>query len=209
MVILLTHVALEPFSKDTKGAKWTSNTVGSTQQFGYTYPETASQDINEVRRHVNQLYGGGAAAGGPMRKRDPLQAATHEQVKSAAGMTVDGYIRDYAANVITNKHALGKSYGIYLFVGDFDESDPCSWGTSPNLAGVQAPFTAFSAGPPDPSKNITISGTVPLTDALLEKVKSGELKSMDDADVAAYLKDNLHWRVATVSEIRAWRRDVL
>ncbi|KXT05280.1 hypothetical protein AC579_8065 [Pseudocercospora musae] len=188
---------LEPFSKDTMGTKWTSNMVGSTEQFGYTYPETASKNVNDVRRAVNELYGRNAAAGGPMRKRDPLQAATHEEVKGAAGMTVDGHLRDYAANIISNKHALGKSYGIYLFVGDVDDSDPCSWGTSPNLAGVQAPFTSLSEGP-DPSKpGIKISGTVPLTDTLLEKVKSGELKSMDEDDVGPYLKEKLQWRVAT------------
>ncbi|KXS95512.1 hypothetical protein AC578_4625 [Pseudocercospora eumusae] len=188
---------LEPFSKDTVGTKWTSNMVGSTEQFGYTYPETASKNADDVRRAVNQLYGGNAAAGGPMRKRDPLQAATHEEVEAAAGMMVDGNIRDYAANIISNKHALGRSYGIYVFVGDVDDSDPCSWGTSPNLAGVQAPFTSLSEGP-DPSKpRVKISGTVPLTDTLLEKVKSGELKSMDEHDVGPYLKANLHWRVAT------------
>lgn len=134
-----------------------------------------------------------------MRKRDALQAVSKDDMRSAAGQVVDGRLRSYAANIVTNKHALGRTYSIYLFVGDFDDTDPCTWATSPNLAGTQAPFTTLSAAS-DPSKpSLKMAGTVPLTDILVSKVKSGELASMDEDNVVDYLKDNLHWRVATVS----------
>ena len=43
---------------------------------------------------------------------------------------------------------------------------------------------------------IEVTGSMPLTSALLTKADSGELASMNPATVEAYLTNNLQWRVA-------------
>ena len=49
------------------------------------------------------------------------------------------------------------------------------------------------------SKDLIVAGSVPLSKALNDVVKAGELNSLDEADVGPYLRENLHWRLAKVS----------
>lgn len=207
-------VALEPFSRDRRGTKWTSATVRSTEQFGYNYPETQTNDVAQIKSAVNRLYGSGFTGGGPTgakkrnlhhdhqalhgHKRDAMRAATAAEAKAASGFFVDGLQHHYTANVISNKHALNGSYAIYLFMGDFDEANPCTWPTAQNLTGIHGTFSGLHEDSNIKRPSVKTSGTVPLTDALLSKVKSGELASMDEDVVADYLEQNLHWRAAQV-----------
>lgn len=168
----------------------------NTTIFGYTYPETQTGIKEDTIAEVNRLYGAGYDGGGPVRKRDMV--ATVGEAQAAAGFLIDGRQRQYTANLLSNKHALNGTYAIYIFVGDFDDTDPCSWPVSPNLAGTHV---AFSSLHPDPSMerpSLVTGGTVPLTNILLNKLSSGELSSMQEDDVQDYLEKNLHWRAAKV-----------
>ncbi|CAK4025841.1 Di-copper centre-containing [Lecanosticta acicola] len=141
------------------------------------------------------------------------------------GAKADGSYRHYTANIVSQKHtALTGSYAVYIFLGGGEAAgaatgnpnatDAC-WPTDPNLVGTHSIFAAVSSqeaatlvpgaaatdGPPPPppsssSRHWKVSGTVPLTDALLKKAQSGELESMHDGDVQAYLRAHLHWRVS-------------
>jgi tyrosinase len=43
--------------------------------------------------------------------------------------------------------------------------------------------------------DVIVTGSIVLTEKLAQKYQSGELKSLDKADVNAYLKANFHWRI--------------
>lgn len=124
--------------------------------------------------------------------------------------------RQYTANILVQKFALPGSLAIYVFLGDFDDT-PAAWSTAPNLVGTHAVFTGMSGAVQAAVKSakkgkgkgrvkavegkpsIPVTGTVPLTSTLLEKVSSGELEDMSPGSVEEYLKENLKWRVALVS----------
>jgi tyrosinase len=108
--------------------------------------------------------------------------------------------------VVSDKHAQNASYAVYVFIGDFDDTDPCTWANSSNLAGTHAPFTGLGQAGDAPRPTIKVSSTIPLTSLLIEKVLDGELPSMDEDDVQDFLEHNLHWRAARVSCLPApWR----
>jgi tyrosinase len=56
--------------------------------------------------------------------------------------------------------------------------------------------------PDNPKADIEAHGAVPLTAALEQKVRGGELESMEEDTVADYLNRNLKWRIATVRYLR-------
>ncbi|PIA95850.1 Tyrosinase [Cercospora beticola] len=187
---------LEPFSKDTNGTKWTSNTVKDTRTFGYTYPETSKGDQANARAAVNRLYGSGYNGGGLIGVRDT--PVTARKMRGTAGFLVDGRQRHYAASLLSDKHALNGSYAIHVFVGAFDDSDPGSWPTSPNLAGTHATFGSLRANGDVARKSLVTGGTIPLTNILVQKVSSGDLFSLEEDNVVRYLEESLQWRVATL-----------
>lgn len=175
---------------------------------GYTYPELQDATTESLIATINQMYGANAVAGGIMKRSQPHPNG----YIGYPGEEVNGSYRYYTANVVSQKHAVNGSYAIYIFLGEPD-SDPTKWPTDPNLVGTHSIFASLSsqaeplpgadtsttptlAGRPD---SLKVSGTVPLTQGLLSKAQSGELKSMNDDDVEAYLQDHLHWGVAVVS----------
>ncbi|KAF2213402.1 hypothetical protein CERZMDRAFT_120761 [Cercospora zeae-maydis SCOH1-5] len=184
---------LEPFSKDSKGTMWTSNTVKNTRTFGYTYVETANGSQADARAAVNSLYGSGYTGGGLIGVRDT--AVTAGTMRTTAGFVVHGRQRHYAASILSDKHALNGSYSIYVFVGEVDDSDPSSWPTSPNLAGTHATFGSLRAHEDLARQAMITGGTIPLTNILAAKVTSGEISSLDENEVAGYLEEYLQWRV--------------
>lgn len=46
---------------------------------------------------------------------------------------------------------------------------------------------------------VVTGGRIPLTNILREKVRRGELESLEEESVERYLRGNLHWRAAKVS----------
>lgn len=171
-----------------------------TTTFGYTYPETQTGIQADTIAEVNRLYGAGYNGGGPLRSRDIAAAVAEAQ--AAAGSEIDGRQRQYAANLLSNKHALNGTYAIYVFVGDFDNTDPCSWPISPNLAGTHVAFGSMYPDKDVVRPPIVTGGTVPLTNILINKVSSSEFSSLEEDDVQDYVQDyiekNLHWGTAQV-----------
>lgn len=124
-------------------------------------------------------------------------------MNTSPGMLVNGCLRHYVANIISQKFTLNGSYAVYVFLGGFEEN-PSTWPLSENLAGTHAIAASMASMDMANARSaalstVKVTGAVPLTDSLVSKVKSGELASMDIDTVEAYLLDNLRWRVATVS----------
>lgn len=106
---------------------------------------------------------------------------------------------EWVTNLRTIKHALNQTFRVYVFLGDFNP-DPTTWPTEHNVVGR---FTVLGRGDntqcskcqQDRVNGLVVTGTVPLTSALLQDIVAGQLHSLEPAEVAAYLEKNLHWRI--------------
>lgn len=81
------------------------------------------------------------------------------------------------------------SYSVRAFLGEPD-ADPKNWPTDPNYVGQLASMSS-----PRMDSDVIVTGNIVLTEKLAQKYQSGELKSLDKAAVAAYLKANFSWRI--------------
>ncbi|KAK3309791.1 uncharacterized protein B0T15DRAFT_545814 [Chaetomium strumarium] len=109
------------------------------------------------------------------------------------------------------KHGLGGPFRLLVFLGAFNETDPASWDTEFNcvgrvsVLGRDAATTACSKCRADAADELVVSGTVPLTSALLQDImgigegeeEAGErgLRSLDPEEVVPYLRERLKWKV--------------
>lgn len=122
-------------------------------------------------------------------------APFHNTTAGANG--TDEYHHEYICNVVSQKFAMNGSYAVYVFLGNVSTNSTEDLQLSPNLVGV---YSVFSNMPSDDNHmanmDLKITGTVPLTTALLGKYESGELRSMLPSTVEPYLRKNLQWRVA-------------
>lgn len=88
---------------------------------------------------------------------------------------------------------------MHIFLGDFNPQS-LSWAQETNLVGSHCIFstraaqTACAGCIRDKKNRVVVSGAVALTDALLGK----GLPDMEPDTVAAYLREELHWRVQGV-----------
>lgn len=135
---------------------------------------------------MNRLYGSTSTS--QLMQLTTLSTAS----TSAANSTT---YETYAADIVSRKFAVGGSYAIYVFFGDAP-ADAAAWSTAANLVGMHGVFTGKTS---HALEDVNVRGSVPLTTALLEKLQSGELKSMDIETVQSYLRQNLHWRAGRVS----------
>lgn len=197
---------LPPFHSDTQGTNWTSADVVDTARFGYTYPELAngaSQD--SVRAAVNALYGNTAGSSTVSVMKNKTKRSLIDNIEAAAGVqsaaTGNDSSYEYIANVVSQKFAMGSSYGVYMFLGNYSDNS-LDWGTDPNLVGVHGVFANMASDATSAKlkargmDNLKGTGSIPLTTALINKVASGELASLKPNDVESYLTGNLDWRAA-------------
>ncbi len=208
---------LEPFFSDLQRDYWTASSVRSTETFGYTYPELANNaDVSQIIAAINRLYGSNVTNNNATiaRRSTPSPLSISEVETTPDEVVDDGMHRAYTANILSQKFALNGSYAIYFFLSDFDDT-PLAWSTSPNLVGTHAVFAALSMvdAPSNPQTSsmggsIQVTGTMPLTSALLAKAQSGELQSMKPSVVEDYLGSNLHWRVGMFDGTQVPAEDV-
>ncbi|KAF2173735.1 hypothetical protein M409DRAFT_16009 [Zasmidium cellare ATCC 36951] len=212
------NTPLTPFHMDSSGKLFTSNDVMDTMSLGYTYPELANNTgRSTVVAKIRELYGSNAVSGGPVKRNAPAQrvsqAATKQQVHSAPGEVVEGRLQHYLANIVSTKFAMNNSYAIYIFLGDVQSEDPKTWPLCPNMVGTHAVFAGY-AGAASSSKrsvehnSMKVTGSIPLTDGLLQKVHNGDLPGMSNAEVGSYLRESLKWRVALMDGTAVNAEDV-
>ena len=132
----------------------------------------------------------------------------------------DGSHREYFFNVRALKYAFHGTFVVHVFLGEFS-TDPKQRPLDGNLVG-SAHFFVNNADntqcgncmPPIPAcfsfcfsdllrvgktgaeNKLMVTGAVPLTSALLERID--RVGSLDVEDVEPYLKQNLHWRIHRV-----------
>lgn len=108
---------------------------------------------------------------------------------------------EWLVNIKAVKHALGGQYGVHIFLGDVPEEELTTlYVVSPYHVGTFSPFgqdeeTSCGKCKDDQAAGLEITGQIPLTIALAERYFAGQLPSLEEEDVKAYLTKNLHWEV--------------
>lgn len=115
---------------------------------------------------------------------------------------------EWLINVKAEKHALGGSYSVAFFLGPVQEDAIALWPLSPHYVGSFFPFgqdadTQCGKCKEDQADHLQITGQIPLTLALMERYLAQMLPDITVETVVPYLRENLHWRVETVSSSRS------
>lgn len=198
---------LTPFYATADGGFYNSDMVRDPKALGYSYAEVADFSLgpgpnktvqSQVRRAINQLYGSSSVSQFVSRLQGDLglKPDTHSR---AASLITDGWYREWIANVRVGKQSLGGPFFIHLFLGKIPNNTK-TWAHAPNLVGTMSIFAAPET-PGISMMNHNISGTLPLTAALTDKVVSGALSSLEPTDVEPYLKLNLKAAVIQADEV--------
>ncbi|KAI1428347.1 hypothetical protein F5Y12DRAFT_782760 [Xylaria sp. FL1777] len=206
---------------------WTSDMVRDLEAFGYTYADVANKTREEVVATINRLYTDYSPATITLRSnRNSLayagqlvddhapktiaQEHTHKsrvmawQHKSADYFPVNSifrvdskgeFYREWIANIQVKKHALNCSFLIYLFLGDVPD-DTSSWQSLDNLVGSLGVFA--NHGRSMRAEHGKVTGTIPLTSALVRMAADKHVLSLDPEDVEPFLKSALQPRIALV-----------
>ncbi|KAF3917096.1 Tyrosinase [Dactylellina cionopaga] len=208
------NTGLAPF-RQSGNSFFTSASVTKTSAFGYAYPETVNFEAGrgtpgDVIASVNRLYGRQTPSGslreagriarrkrslGEKMKRADAQPSTdlnvpptpenlapieHEIVDRAT----DKY-QEWVTNIKVNSAALNGTFNLNIFFGDAP-ADPKEWIAAANFVGSHAVFTD-----PKADHNDIVTGIVPLTSALLNKVVGKDLENLLPEAVVPYLMKNL------------------
>lgn len=186
---------LTPFFRSTNRDFWTTRQVRDhAATFRYTYSDFLSGSSREaIISRVNSLYGPNAnrAAGSAKRQAvdAPADVSASDPFAARNGST---YV--YDANIQTPRYALDGPYSIYVFPSKPASEDPASWVFDRSLIGTMG----VTASPGMGGMETIISGSIPLTTALRERVSNAgfDLNNMSPTDVVPYLQKNLEWRIA-------------
>jgi len=212
--------ALTPFFASGDGTFWTSDTVRDHTRFGYTYAELGSgpnvsrraRARANVRKAINRLYGSSSTASlfmkeknarglnggrskntGKQRAGQPTDIATLTRSAVFAG---DRY-REWIVNIRVRKQALTEPFSVHLFLGDVPK-DTQKWAFAKNHVGMMGVFASDDVSGMSMGR-LDVSGTIPLTTALVNKVQARDLASLEPQDVEKYLNGKLCRRVLGVS----------
>ncbi|KAL0630990.1 hypothetical protein Q9L58_010157 [Maublancomyces gigas] len=128
----------------------------------------------------------------------------------------DNHYHEYFANLRVEKYALGGSFNVHVFLGDFSE-DPYQRVNDDNLVGT---FSVFANDPEttgcekcktDAANKLVVTASIPLTGALLDRIPNDaipELQTLEPEVVTPYLTRHLHWRINRVDSSAVSREDV-
>ncbi|KAK1757866.1 hypothetical protein QBC47DRAFT_319522 [Echria macrotheca] len=119
---------------------------------------------------------------------------------SLAHLAPNNEYTEWLVLVRAQKHGIGQSFRVQVFLGDIDESAPETWDTEWNSVGRvsvlgRAPETQCGKCVADTAEGLMVSGTVPLTSALLQDIVAHKLASLEPKDVLPHLKADLRWKV--------------
>ena len=188
----LTSTALYPFHRNTAGDFWTSASVRDHTIFGSTYPEFLGLSATDTLvGRVNALYGGNATS------RFSWETARAEQHVASPQSSDVRY--QYSAVIRAQHMGPGGVSKVLVFL-DADmniNARPAStqaWMSEPGLVG----YAGFQNAVGQEKTEMQTNGVVALTAALEDRMRIGELRSMDENVVGTYLQEKLHWLLVDV-----------
>ncbi|KAF1363250.1 Di-copper centre-containing protein, partial [Lizonia empirigonia] len=177
---------LAPFHMNALGDMWTSTTSRNWTSFGYTYPELMTNPSNQtLTSTLNKLYKSSTQGLDSTNKTVPVpdNSAGNNSTINNTTKAIDWLCE------VKMPTDIQISYSVRAFLGEPD-ADPKNWPTDPNYVGQLASMSS-----PRMDSDVIVTGNIVLTERLAQKYQSGELKSLDKASVAAYLKANFSWRI--------------
>ncbi|RCI09471.1 hypothetical protein L249_3652 [Ophiocordyceps polyrhachis-furcata BCC 54312] len=194
---------LTPFYASANGTFWTSNMARTTEAFGYGYADTSPWLVppgGDVRlaliRKINDWYGPSSPVGLMMGQ------AMRAGVGNEANVD-DGRYTEWLANVHVDAEALDGPVVIHFFLGEAP-AEASGWETASNRAGTVGIF-AMSHRTGSGRK---ISGSAPLTSALMGMVATGTLANVDPGAVTPWLRGRLQFRIVGADDEEVDPRDV-
>ncbi|KAJ4318448.1 hypothetical protein N0V94_004403 [Neodidymelliopsis sp. IMI 364377] len=209
---LFTTVALHPFHRNKAGEFWTSASVRDHTVFSYTYPELVglTEDETLVRR-VNRLYGDNATSqftwklGDPLPSTAPGNGYTHSERRSVSSPQTGAYQYQYFANIRVQRSGSDGAFKVFVFVGPTNQAtmssyDATAWmrdATFVGFTGFQSTNSHGDGYAGDPSLKHDANGVVALTKALEDRLRTGQLASLDETAVGEYLRQNMTWKIIT------------
>ncbi|KAK5657068.1 hypothetical protein OQA88_3595 [Cercophora sp. LCS_1] len=201
--------ALTPFFAGDDGIFWTSDSVRDHRIFGYTYSEvqaslnSSRKASAHVRKAINRLYGASSPASLFINeaKASSLQRARPRKASAVWGVKqtdtdIGSRYREWIANIRVSKQALDEPFAVHLFVGDVP-LQPQDWSFAKSHVGMVGVFSSRNMY--GAMEGLAVSGTVPLTKTLVDKIMANELATLDSQDVEKYLRAHLKRRVLTAS----------
>ncbi|CCA72436.1 related to tyrosinase precursor (monophenol monooxygenase) [Serendipita indica DSM 11827] len=125
-----------------------------------------------------------------------------------AARVADGkkHYNEWIANITVEKYAAKKTFMVHIFLGDFNP-DPAQWGTDPNLVGTHAVFannmnfTGCENCRDAAERHKLVTGTIPLTGALGDRLGKNKVSHLEPAEIIPYLKKELHWRIQDQDDV--------
>lgn len=175
---------LAPFHMNALGDMWTSTTSRNWTSFGYTYPELMSSPSNQtLTSTINKLYKPATQGLNNTDTTAPTPGAGNNSTTNGTTKAIDWLCE------VKMPTDIQISYSVRAFLGEPD-ADPKNWPTDPNYVGQLASMSS-----PRMNSDVIVTGNIVLTERLAQKYHSGELKSLNKDDVAAYLKTNFSWRI--------------
>ncbi|KAG7292970.1 hypothetical protein NEMBOFW57_003015 [Staphylotrichum longicolle] len=177
--------------------------------------------IRTAKQAVNRMYGSFSPASLFLKeiheagiKAGPNTPARNRKLPRSATATklfVGDHYHEWTANVRIAKQAVADASAVHFFLGGAPPHDPREWTAAPNHVGSMGVFASTAAAArsyaPSPAQelggkhhgagnhDVAVSGTVPLTAALVKMVAKGELASLEPEDVEGFLRGRLRMRV--------------
>lgn len=119
-------------------------------------------------------------------------------------LTTNGKYLEWIVNLRVEKHTLGGTFSVHIFLGEFERDDASAWRTTENKVGSfnvlgDGQNTGCDKCKSDRERQLVVTGQVPLTLALAERYLAGDLANLKPESVIPYLQTHLHWRITFVS----------
>ncbi|KFA64002.1 hypothetical protein S40285_05491 [Stachybotrys chlorohalonatus IBT 40285] len=213
--------ALTPFLIGD-GQYWTSDLARVPEAFGYSYAEVdvSSLPPQEVRlaliQHIIEWYGQTSPVGlralartkqalattakmtGPLLRR-PFGKWQSQDAVDWAELPIeetfkDGHYTEWVANVQVNLEALDGNFGIHFYLGE-PVAEGITWNARSGRAAHEVGAVGIFAMNRTTGSEAKISGTLPMTSALMERVATGELADLSPDTVVPYLRHMLRFKV--------------
>jgi tyrosinase len=189
---------LEPFHQTSQGDLWVSDDVRDTRKFNYVYDDLYNQGAAPL---INSLYGdngqdfeAGSDDKGSLAKRtgDATNLGDYlTNVADGVSRLVEGKTTEYIASIKVDAMAMNGSFTVYVFDGEFDETDASEWYCEKNLIGSHG----FFASPTAMESNSKVRAGISITDVLFSRTLGGLLDDLTNGGVTSYLKNKIEWRI--------------
>lgn len=169
------------------GAGIPPNLVGRSRKGGSSqYTQSMSADNPENSRVVD------------WHNSPDFSHASLRKLPSRSSVIKNNYYVEWLANIRVQAQALSGPFSVYLFFGAVPE-DIRTWRAASNLVGTYDVF-AMTPSRYSPTSQYEVSGSVPMTHAVMRVLASGILQDTSPGEVELYLQRSLAFRVATPSK---------